>query len=285
MKIRRIQSISARAALIGACSLGLASASCEQPDILCDVSSGPYAARYLPKDPESDCLLLPGELVGLKAYNPPSADRKDLDASKTSVAIQASSVGELTDNPAGAVDSDPTHTAYSLGDYSNKPGADDFCSAPSLSTAEQHIPETSYTDADGNAQVFPATRLAYEWKDLRIYTTFTAPGNAITGEVTITREVTDPVDGTKDSCTTTYVVSALNPTVACAAYDAMGQATGTPDDTQCCAEADPSKGRASGSGINPDYKVKCDPALLVCVLDWKPGEAFPPIGANPACGK
>ena len=40
-----------------------------------------------------------------------------------------------------------------------------------------------------------------------------------------------------------------------------------PDNSACCPNPDPIGGRASGSGINPDFPVKCDPDLLLCVLD------------------
>lgn len=289
MKIRTIRWTICAAGLVGLFLLGSSGVSCTQPELLCNVTSSPfdpYIAQYIPKDPASNCLALPGEFIGMKTYNPPLEDGKNVDASKTSVAVQAIAVGQLTDDgrAAGAVDSDQTHTQFSLGDFSNTPNADDFCSAPDLSAAEQHIPRTDYTDAEGNAQVFPETRLKYEWKDLQVYMTFAAPGSAATGEVTITREVTDPTTGTTDSCTTTYVANALFPAVGCEVTDAMGAGTGMPDDTRCCSKADLANGRPFGSGINPDFKVKCDPTLLLCVLDWKPGEAFPPTGTSSACG-
>jgi hypothetical protein len=55
------------------------------------------------------------------------------------------------------------------------PDTNSFCAASALSVAEQHIPETAYTDGDGNAQVFPETRLVYQWSELRMYTTYSAP--------------------------------------------------------------------------------------------------------------
>jgi len=272
--------------LAGVFLVSLSSASCSQPDLFCDVASGPYMVQYIPKDSANDCLMLSGERVGMKTYNPPTADKKTFDASKTTVALQANSVGVLADDARaiGVEDSEPNHTQYSLGDYSNKPDANDFCSAPALSMAEQHIPETAYTDEDGNAQVFPETRISYQWSNLEVYTTFAAPGTAATGEVTITKEVTDPMTGMTNACTVTYIANALYPRVGCEGADAEGNPSGMPDETKCCPVADLANGRTFGSGINPDFKVKCDPVLLSCVLDWKPGEAFPPMGSNPACG-
>jgi hypothetical protein len=272
--------------LLHLCLLGALSASCEQPDLLCDVASGPYATRYFPKNPAEDCLLLPGELIGMANYNPPASSGETLDVTKTLVAVQPDSLGALSDDArakAGAVDPAQDHTLFSFGDYSNKPAEDGFCSASNLTAAEQHIPEAAFTDEDGNPQVFPETRLSYQWSDLKVYMTFATPGNAATGEVTITKEVTDPMTGMKDSCSATYIASALFPAVSCGGVDAMGEPTGVPDDTRCCATADLESDRSFGSGIHPDFKVRCDPDLLLCVLDWKPGEAFPPMGGNAFC--
>lgn len=260
--------------------------SCEQPPMLCEVASGPYAVKYFPKDAGNDCLMIPGEQVGMSVYNPPKGDDREIDASRATIAIQAHSMGALADDAkatAGATDPDPKHKQYSFGTYAARPDADDFCAASDLSAAEQRIPETAYTDADGNPAIYPETRLAYEWRDVRMHMTFATPGNAATGEVSITRERADSETGNRETCTTTYIASALFPKVGCEAVDATGQGTGMPDDTRCCANADPAKGRPFGSGLHPDFKVKCDPELLLCVLDWRPGEPFPPRGTNPVC--
>jgi hypothetical protein len=260
--------------------------SCEQPPLLCETASGPYIMKYFPKDPANDCLMLPGEFVGMNVYNPPKGDDREIDASKATIAIQAMSMGVLADDArdtANATDPNAAHTQYSLGDYSTRPDANDFCSASNLAAAEQDIPQTAYTDADGNPAVYPETRLVHEWNDVRLYMTFATPGNAATGEVTMTREIKDPGTGNVDTCTVTYIASGLFPPVGCEATDAMGQGTGMPDDTRCCANADLAAGRPYGSRIHPDFRTKCDPVLLQCVLDWSPGETFPPLGGNPAC--
>jgi hypothetical protein len=43
-----------------------------------------------------------------------------------------------------------------------------------------------------------------------------------------------------------------------------------PDDNLCSPFSDISMGRATGSGINPDFAVRCDPDLLLCVLSKEP---------------
>lgn len=44
----------------------------------------------------------------------------------------------------------------------------------------------------------------------------------------------------------------------------------TADETLCSPNPDVSKGRAVGSGINPDFNTVCDPTLLLCVLKSEP---------------
>lgn len=44
----------------------------------------------------------------------------------------------------------------------------------------------------------------------------------------------------------------------------------TADETLCSPNPDLSKGRAVGSGINPDFSTTCDPHLLLCVLKSEP---------------
>ncbi len=263
----------------------ISAASCTQPKVLCNVASGAYAVQYFPKEAGSDCLMLPGELVGMTIYHPPTEDEKTFDTSKTQVAVQALSVGQLADQAAefDIGGGKPGQPQYSIGDYSSKPDDNDFCVAGGLSPAEQYVPETAYTDEEGNPQIFPETRMAYQWNNLEVYYTYAAPGSAATGEVTITREVTDPMTGTKDLCTVHYIANALYPAVGCEGTDGDGNPNGAPDDTKCCPVADLANGRTFGSGISPDFRVKCDPVRLMCTLDWRPGEVFPPMGANPAC--
>src|SRR5690349_6012349 len=106
---------------LGACALLFTAAfgaGCEQPPLLCDVPAGPYAVKYFPKDAGNDCLMIPGELVGMALYNAPKGDGSELDVSRATVAIQATSMGMLADdarNTANATDPNPEHAEYSLG--------------------------------------------------------------------------------------------------------------------------------------------------------------------------
>jgi len=272
-----------------ACALvvtALFGASGEQRPMLCEVASGPYIMKYFPKDPANDCLGLAGELVGMGVYNPPKGDDQQIDASQATIAIQSNTMGSLADDAqwtAGAIDANSAHKQYALGDYAVRPDDEDFCAATNLAPAEQEIPETSYTDEDGNPAVYPATHLLQQWNDVQVHVTYATPGNAAMGEVTMTRVIKGPFMGNPETCTVTYVASGLFPAVGCEALDENGDGTGLPDDLRCCPGANIDKGRLYGSGIHPDFKTKCDPVLLTCVLDWSPGQSFPPLGSNPAC--
>lgn len=262
------------------------SISCEQPPMVCEVASDAYVMKYFPKDPDNDCLGLAGELVGMDVYNPPKGDEQQIDASRATIAIQSNTMGSLADDAqwnAGVIDANSAHKQYALGDYAVRPDENDFCAATNLAPAQQEYPLTSYTDADGNPALFPETSFLQQWKDVKVHVTFSTPGNAAMGEVTMTRVTKTPFMPEPETCTVTYVASGLFPAVGCEALDENGEGTGLPDDLRCCSNANIEKGRLYGSGIHPDYKTKCDPVLLACVLDWGPGQAFPPLGSNPAC--
>src|SRR5262249_1478330 len=98
----------------------------------------------------------------------------------------------------------------------------------------------------------PATDATFTWSNLRVYATTNYPGTQIVGEMTYA----DKLSG----CSATYTIVGLYPSVGC--------------DTKvdCSPEADPAAGRATGSGINPDFtdRVDCDPELHLCVLTALP---------------
>src|SRR5215212_7774703 len=74
------------------CLLSVPFAGCEQTELLCNVAGGPYVAQYFPKDAGDDCLMLPGELIGMSVYNPPNSEKTVLDTTKTMISVQALSM-------------------------------------------------------------------------------------------------------------------------------------------------------------------------------------------------
>ncbi len=108
----------------------------------------------------------------------------------------------------------------------------------------------------------PATSIKYEWSNVRFYVTPAAPGTQLVGDLTYT----------KDGCVATYHVTAVYPSVSCQqlnadgdpVFDMAGNPVLAPD--LCLPEADPAAGRPTGSGINPDFPVECEPKTALCVL-------------------
>ncbi|WP_438021266.1 hypothetical protein WMF18_20290 [Sorangium sp. So ce315] len=123
--------------------------------------------------------------------------------------------------------------------------------------------------------------LRYEWSNLEVYVTAANLGNTFQADLTYT-------EGT---CTAKYRVVALWPEVYCEKYveqpvvdpqtgepqvdAATGEPlteivpTGEPEDKLCDNTPDPESPYflPYASGIAEDLKVKCDPDMLVCVLD------------------
>jgi hypothetical protein len=237
-----------------------AGASCSQPAIQCVVGHGPYAAKYELVEGTGSCAGLIGEEIGLATYLQPTADRESADYDKRRISVQSATFGGLFQERDG-LGAGEEDKPYALGDLTVDPNEKELCFAggaagtSALAPAEMDVPEAETTDDDGNPVTLPARHLRQTWEDLSIYVTAAVPGTQMTG--TMTYE--DLIEG----CKATYRVVALFPAVPCA--NAMGQ----PDDATCDPTGSAEEGR-TGSGINPDFKVKCDPQLLYCVLDETP---------------
>jgi hypothetical protein len=241
-------------------ALALGLVSCEQPRIKCLAGHGGFAATYtlIPgsKQGTGDCDTLLGEVIGLEKYNPSSSeDPTKQDLSQATLAIQSTALGTLARAAAeeGFVDEDSL--AFSLGAFETvDPDENDVCYVPTLSEAEQNIPDLSLD--------LPQTDMKFEWRNVRLLVTAAYPGTQMVAELRYT----------ENGCSASYSVTGLWPAVACEGLDADGNGTGLPDATLCNPKADPAAGRATGSGINPDLSpnVICDENLLLCVLKSPP---------------
>ena len=96
----------------------------------------------------------------------------------------------------------------------------------------------------------PPANYKYEWKNLKFFVTAAAPGTQFTGDLTYT----------EDGCTIEYEAIGLWPAVWCLNENYE------PDDSLCSPCPDSEAGRVYGSGINPDFPVKCDADLGFCTL-------------------
>ncbi|HVK69098.1 MAG TPA: hypothetical protein VM694_31790 [Polyangium sp.] len=252
--------------------LGLASfggASCSQPPIQCVVGHGPFIAKYTLVEGTGACAALVGEEIGVSTFLAPNEDRTLADYDKRSIAVQSDTFGGLVREREG-LGAGEDDLPYALGAYTTNPDEKDLCFAggaagtAALAAAELDLPEAEIMDAMGNPVTLPAKRLRQTWENLSVYVTAAAPGTQMVG--TMTYE--DLLEG----CSATYTFVALFPAVHCAKADVAGNPTNEPDDALCATKGNAAEG-VQPSGINPDYRVKCDPTLLYCVLDETPRAA------------
>ncbi len=273
--------------LAGAAALASSFFSCTQPKIPCTVgraSNAPFIGVYTKTGGTctavSSCLI-PGaegcaaDYVGLETFydERTQGDEVQPDFEKQSLAVKTEGFQGLIDAWPD-VDANEANKPYSIGLFdSAEPDDQDFCRASSLSVAKQELPEVLGVPDDPDDPMspttdYPATTVTYEWSDFRVYVTAAAQGTQFQGKL----KYTEIVDGA--SCADEYDVIGVWPPVDCATYDADGNIVvddmGNPVtfDAACCPDADPAGGRPFGSGLNPDFPVKCDPVLLTCVLDF-----------------
>jgi hypothetical protein len=249
---------------------------CEQPKAGCTAGVGAFAAKYEFKPGSKvgtgTCDTLKGEILGLAKYNPSTKEEETIqDLTRATLAIRTSKLGGLAvecasvadagagdagagDAGAGAIGcvEDKNQKLESIGDFvSTTPDDKDVCSVPTLSAAEQDLPAFQTP-----TMMYPAAHIKYEWSKVRLYVTAAYPGTQMVGDLTYT----------EDGCSASYSVIGLWPAVSCAGDD--GQGNPIADATLCDPVADPTAGRPTGSGINPDLKarLKCDPDTLLCAL-------------------
>lgn len=255
--------------VVGSTILVTSSTGCDQPAPKCSSARGDYIVRYTYVSGSEACKTLIGERVGVQTYNAVGKDQKpDLD--RASVAMQAEGIGSLRDKSeeAEVPDLDPNDKAYALGAFTTNTPQGNVCFVSNLTPAQQKIDAIKGDDA--GIEPSPATTLGYAWGNVRFLVTAQYYGSQFSADLTINR------DG--DECR--YTAQGLYPYVDCFAVDpATGEpvvdADGNmqPDESFCAAEANP-PAHPTGSGINPDFKVHCDPQLFACVLN---STTFPSI--------
>jgi len=197
--------------------------------------------------------------------------------------------------PIGTVAPDGSGQPYAFGPYTGTPDAADLCHAGGGGgTAALAAAEINFPSAD---PMEPSVHYRQEWSDVSLFVTPNVPGTQAAGKM----RFEDVVNG----CTAEYTFYGMYPSVYCG-EDVIGHADndgdpntpiendtdddedpmtdvadddGTPGpdmdeeevigtnavDLYCDAKGDPATGRL-GSGINPDFKTKCDPVDFHCVL-------------------
>jgi hypothetical protein len=161
-------------------------------------------------------------------------------AAKCNVATSASFCTNATAVIGCASDDDccdPTDAACLAGPHTCLPGGVDFTSCHTSEVPKQDI--------------------AISWSNVKFYNTASAPGTQMTASAT----------RTTGTCEQKYDVIGVWPSVSCDGANFIGGTPGKPFAAACCPGSDAAAGIPLGSGINPNFAVKCDPTLLLCVLD------------------
>lgn len=235
-------------ALASAALLLVLGASCTQPRMNCTTAHSAYAATYTLKsgDPNSPCGSLKGDLLNMQTYFATGGLNGTPKFNDPRVAIRTDTAVYANLDPADYPVEIPGydydyHNANSLGDFaSGAPDANDFCTAVDMAPSVIAIPELpGYEELPDdpatpeNEQLLvpptPAVTIRHEWTAARWLVTPDAQGTQFDGTVKFT------IDG----CTAEYDVLAVSPAVPCTS------------DEECKA----------GSGINPDFAVRCDLSL------------------------
>jgi hypothetical protein len=279
---------------------------CSQATVVCQVghagSGSSFAAKYYPLPTSAAACTIPGDQVGFESYHPPGGgdDGTQPDFAVPSlIALQTDAMGVMVQNKDGVGSSDPDrtnvenadnthvlakHPMYALGKFATvEPDADGFCVMASPAPAVQEFPMVAAIPPDPMADppdpgtdAVPAESVKYEWTNVKVYVTAAAQGTQFSGHLKYT----------DDTCVAEYNVAGLWPSIACNnvvpdGMDPMGnpKTKVVAEAAFCCPSADPlgPLARTSGSGINPDFPMKCekimpedlsnDDAGFRCVLD------------------
>lgn len=277
---------------------------CDQPAPKCTVARGYFSATYTLVSGEGECAELIGEVLGVQAYNAQqSASDKAPDYDHSSIGIQPQAITDLLGSGRELLEPDGTDQPYALGNFASAEPKSDFCAAPTLSVAQLRLAEVpEETEICPPLPAEPAVDIRYEFSNVRVYTTAAAIGTQLSADLTYTKDgctatyrvaavypsvscevppaeeeappeevpvevpVEEPVEepddagvGEADAC----VVEELPEEPAPAPEPVL-------DEKLCEAEPNAAEGRPVGSGINPDFAIRCDPDLRLCVLKEEP---------------
>lgn len=248
LKTSIFSALLAASALVGACVA--------QPIPPCGVVGAnpvagvyPYAVHFtLEGTPTgTGCGDLTFDEMGAQKFLPPGG-------TQATIALKLGTIGTPIED--GRVDpADPdAKKVNAIANFTANPTAGK-CLANGFSAAEQSFEASSFDRdlPDGGTETvpLPAYTVKFQFNDLTFTSTTAAPGTVFEGTVVYTL----------DTCTANYKVEGLWPSHSC------DDGNGNPDPTLCDPRPDLDAGRAFGSGINPDFKVRCDPVSLHCRLD------------------
>jgi hypothetical protein len=132
-------------------------------------------------------------------------------------------------------DGDPSKGEWAqtaVGSLADEPDAQNFCSTSNWKVAKVEPRPAGQV----RPEVPPTTTISYEFSNVKLYAAPDAPGTQLSGDLKYTR----------DECSANYKVRAIWPAVPC-----------NPDSTR------ESEKCGTGSGINPNFAVKCDTSFRI----------------------
>lgn len=249
------------ASLAGALAL-TALAGCQQPKINCMSAHGDFAAVYELEsgDPNSPCGQLAGDVIGMQTYAQEGGLNGTPNYNDAIVAIRPGEIGALLSramNPPEAgganLPQDQWYEINSIGGFSaGLPDDNDFCMIPDFDAAEISLPllplvpptedDPNTPDDDESDPGLPevaATTIRYAWSNAKFLVSADAQGTQFEADLTYTR----------DGCTAEYHVLGLYPAIGCESDD------------DCTAD---------DNGINPDFAVRCETNIGMCVIASAP---------------
>lgn len=155
----------------------------------------------------------------------------------------ANECGEVPESIARVDPSDPDGKKLNaIGEMPQFP-TNGVCTVSNFTGGVQNFQAEDLTLVDGTMKTLDAATFKVEFENFNIITTTKVPGTAFTSTIKYT-------EGT---CSATFKALGFWPEVHCTA------------DLDCDPNADLDAGRLLGSGLNPDFKSKCDTVREVCV--------------------
>jgi hypothetical protein len=261
-------------------------AGCDQPEPKCTAAHGGFAARFTLVSGEGACAELTSGVLNVQSYNEQTSESdKRLDPDKPTLAIQ---VQEVTDILGSGREVEAEGKPYAFGAFdAPEPDGSGICTVSSLSravlkaAATDEVPETMVDECTTEPAMpaQPAVDLSYRWSNVRIVVTPKAIGTKLEADLQYTA----------DGCTAKYKVAAVWPLVECGSpvegSDEPSDAPVAPvDDEDAGAEPidagcppeemeppspelEADDDLCESQSAIPDFAVRCDPDLLMCVLD------------------
>jgi hypothetical protein len=126
------------------------------------------------------------------------------------------------------------------------------CAVTDFTGGVQNFSEEVLMLVDGTSQTLPAATYKLEYTNFNVMNSTKVPGTAFTSDIKLT----------EGSCVAEYKAVGFWPEIACSNLPAEGALV---ESGECDPAGNLDAGRAFGSGINPEFKPKCDTALKVCV--------------------